>query len=271
MLHLLQNKNQNNEGVAPDPIQNMKHTDTSTSSVKQGNKEVLVNKEKQLETNGDEPPAHDNVVANEVNENVLAIPSNDNSKNISPSGAVSKASLDGARPLGVPTVTPEHSKQNFQANANVLPLPYAKLPEGVVPVPNKELDGVKKTELDDKNAIDNQVDEALPNRYRNNIIENERANEEKAEKSERDMKLQIKLDEAENAAHEVFDTPLLPNDKAKYDAHHINMLGIGNNRAKESHIQKIDDGQEGLEYDKEGQNEAPVDDPEEDGMFKIYC
>lgn len=267
---MLQHRNHNSEGgQAPDPIQNLKSSDTSTSSLKQVKKE-----DKQLETNGDQPPAHENVVANEANENVLATPSNDNSKNVSPSGmvskAISKASLERARPLGVPTATPEHSKQNFQQNAYVFPMPYAKLPDGVVPVPNKELDSVKKTELDDKNTIDNQVDEALPNRYRSNIIENERANEEKAEKSERDMKLQQKLDEAENAAHEVFDAPVPANDKAKFDAHHINMMGVGNNHAKESHIQKIDDGQEGLEYDKEGQNEAPVDDPEEDGMFQNY-
>lgn len=268
---MLQNKNPDRV-QAPDVIQNIKAFESSTSSLKQVKKEV--SDDKQLETNGDEPPAHDSVaVPNDGNENVLALPSNENAKNVSPSGVVSKAisraSLDGARPLGAPTETAKQRKQGVDQSSNVLPMPYAYLPPGVVPVPNKELDSAKKTELDDKNTIDNQVDEALPNRYRSNIIENERANEEKAKISERDMKLQIKLDEAENAAHEVFDAPLLLHVQPKDDTHHINMLGVGNNQAKEGHIQKIDDGQEGLEYDKEGQNEALVDDPEGDGMFQI--
>lgn len=252
----------------PDPRQNNKNIETSTSTSKQiHNKESSDNKDQFLETNGDEPPAHDNDnLANEPNKNVLATPNNDNMKSISPAGsskATSRASLDGARPIGLPTVTPENAKRGGNQHSQVLPIPYVKLPEGVVPVPSKDLDRVKKTEQEDKNAIDNEINEALPNRYRNNIIENERANEERAEKSERDIKFKLKLDEAENAAHEVFDAPLVSKEKLRFDAHHINMLGDG--PIKEGHIQKIDDGQEGLEYDKEGQNEAPADDPEEDG------
>lgn len=197
----------------------------------------------QLNLTNNSPPKDNANIQNDNSENVLAMPNGDSFKKVSPSGASlkasSKASLDGARPIEIPTEGPQSSKKD------------SKLPEGVVPVPNNEMNVIKKPETEQKNAYDD-INDALPNRYRNNIVQNEKVNEEKAERLERDMKLNVKLEEGdkENGANEIFDAPA--NEKNKFDAHHIDDLGdLGENQ--------LNEGQD-PEYDK------VHEDPDEDGM-----
>lgn len=160
------------------------------------------------------------------------------------------------------------SRYWLQNSSNLILVPSArkssdnKIPEGVVPVPNKEQS--KKSDLDEK-IVGDDVKNALPNRYQNNIIENERANEERAEQSDRDLKLKtdIKADEAEkdNGANEVFDLPAIVNEKSKNDARHIDVMGLGP-------LQKLYDGQDPGDYDKEARDvQQEENEPEEDGKF----
>lgn len=83
----------------------------------------------------------------ENNQNVLPIPSNQSAfKTSTPSSSIklsSKASLETASPLKIPTVTPESMKEklsgdrlNFPLQA---PLVQKKVPEGVVPVQSQIL------------------------------------------------------------------------------------------------------------------------------------
>ena len=148
--------------------------------------------------------------------------------------------MNGARPLLVPTVTPKSAKL-------VPPLPYAKkLPEGVVPVPEKrEVD--KKTE-EERNEL---PDETVNNRYRNKI--NEIAKEEK------------KLDEVdkENVAHEVFDQ------HNAYDNFGFGEMNDGvKNVEKQNFKQHIDHlGVEGNKvYENEDNQQIEENDPE-DGEY----
>lgn len=127
---------------------------------------------------------------------VLQKPSS-SSKSTTKSSAVSQGNLNNARPLLLPTMTPSNTNNtskfersaDFNLNSiNVLPMPnnlapHKKLPPGVVPVPVQELQKhddsqPKNDKNDDKNnGIAEEINLALPNRYRNNIIESELANE----------------------------------------------------------------------------------------------
>lgn len=149
----------------------------------------------------------------------------------------SKAILEGALPLRKsPTVTPETA---IKVNANALPLPYKRQPSGVV--------DVKKG--NENNNLE-EIGKSLPNRYLSNIIENERANEEKAKRSE---EVAAKMEEVEqdNGAHEELDFP--PNEeKIKLDVHHINDMGIGDN----------------LREDPQGKMAYVEQNEEEDGTYR---
>lgn len=155
----------------------------------------------------DQPPANPAVA-----DAVLPMPNNgDLASPKLPTKSSSQASLDRALPLRKsPTVTPESVKENFK----MIPLPYKKFPEGVVEV---------------KNENDNleEIGDSFPNRYRNELIENERANEEEAKKSEQ-AAARIEEAEKDNGAHEELDFPIQGNDeKVKLNNHHnINDLGI---------------------------------------------
>lgn len=130
--------------------------------------------------------------------------------------------LGGVLPLKEPSMTPEtlkkvSAKDAVQSqNVDVLPMPFKKIPEGVVPVPSENLfapptnkkdddgnvddnkDDMKKVE-DDKNDIPDEINAALPGRYRNNIIDNDN------DLVKSDQKLFN--EEKENGAQEVFDFP----------------------------------------------------------------
>lgn len=160
----------------------------------------------------DQPPAN---VRNEPNEGVLPMPNGGDLKNTpsskGPTRSSSKMSLDGALPLRkVPTVTPESAKEN----QNMLPLPYKRLPDGVVDVK--------------KNENLEEIGNSFPNRYRNEVLDSERANEEKAKRSEQ-AEAKIEEIEKDNGAHEELDFGVAGDEKNKMnlDVHHnINELGI---------------------------------------------
>lgn len=149
-------------------------------------------------------------------QNVLPIPNSEDFMNLKPefksstktNSRVSKPSLDVA-PLRVPTVTPETKPKSSSQKSNrkldgdaVLPLPYKrKLPEGVVPIPPKTYE----TRDEEKNDIAEDVNAALPGRYRNNIIANEIDNDAKT-------KFNNDIGDKENGAQEIIDFQL--NDRA---------------------------------------------------------
>jgi myosin heavy subunit len=153
----------------------------------------------------------------------------------------SQGSLNGARPLLIPTVTPK------SANKNRPPLPYLKkLPEGVVPVPEKR-DVEKKTE-EEKNEL---PDETINNRYRNKI--NDIALKEDAKRADEADK--------ENGAHEVFDQHIYDNfafgeanepiknaEKQNFNKQHIDQLAIEGNKI----------------YDNEDNQQIEENEPEDD-------
>lgn len=199
------------------PSESTRKTESSTNFSKQvsiddASYQIRDDKNKPADQNvADEPPAN---VHNEPNEGVLPMPNGGDLQNTpSPKGPTrssSKVSLDGAVPLGkAPTVTPESAKDQ-----NRLPIPYKRLPEGVVDV--KKNDNLE------------EIGDSFPNRYRNELLENERANEEEAKKSEQ-AAAKIEETEKDNGAHEELDFGLPGDDKIKIklDVHrNINDLGI---------------------------------------------
>lgn len=105
---------------------------------------------------------------------------------------------------------------------NVLPIPnivpHKKIPAGVVPVPQQELqkqDDQSPVKTEDKMIISEDINMALPNRYRNNIIESELANEIMKEtkveskqaniQNEPELNMGIEINPQDNAANEVID------------------------------------------------------------------
>ncbi|XP_044267177.1 putative leucine-rich repeat-containing protein DDB_G0290503 [Tribolium madens] len=113
------------------------------------------------------------VIQSPPNQNFIKTPTKSTT---SSSLRVSQGSLNGARPLLIPTVTPKNVK---------------KVPEGVVPIPEKR-EVEKKTEEEEKNEL---PEETVNNRYRNKI--SDIAMKEDAKKADEADK--------ENGAHEVFD------------------------------------------------------------------
>lgn len=127
----------------------------------------------------------------------------------------------------MPSLNAESAKQEniIDQNANnVLPipniLPHKKIPEGVVPVPQQELqkqDDQSPVKTEDKMIISEDINMALPNRYRNNIIESELANEIMKEtkveskqaniQNEPELNMGIEINPQDNAANEVIDQP----------------------------------------------------------------
>lgn len=188
-----------------------------------------------------------------------------------------------------------------------LPFAHKKLPVGVVPVPKTPLEvgdesknTAHKPEGDEKD-IREDVNNAFPNRYRTNLILNELANEDKAIEADKQEQINeankdgksnlLKSDvgDKENNALEVFDPPL--NDKEKgldgdpfgLDEGHGDKLnikqtqqklfkqqmnGLALNGGKLNDGHKVYDGQDGVDYDKDVQNDMQLEenDPEgEDG------
>lgn len=169
----------------------------------------------------DQPPPNPPVHQEPDNNGVLPVPNGGDSQN-SPSSKLStksnsKVSLDGASPLKKsPTVTPESIRENVHIMP--IPLPYKKLPDGVVQVKKGEGNNIE------------EIGDSFPNRYRNKIMENERVKEEEARRSEQ-AAAAVRIDEAEkdNGAHEELDFPIPAEERIREDPHHINNLGIVDN------------------------------------------
>ncbi|XP_018569335.1 putative leucine-rich repeat-containing protein DDB_G0290503 [Anoplophora glabripennis] len=180
---------------------------------------------------------------------VLAVPNSNDfvspvSKSTTRSGLKpSQGSLNAARPLLRPTVTPETLIKNNYNQA---------LPEGVVPDPDKKEDNGQ-----------NEQPEIVNNRYQN---VKESANEVAVEKTGKED-----IDK-ENGAHEVFDAPLGQNgleglafgdndhvknvEKQHFEKNHIDALGVGDKE------RKIYD-QDQPDY-KDLQNDVQLEENEED-------
>ncbi|RZC34952.1 Golgi integral membrane protein 4, partial [Asbolus verrucosus] len=227
------------DSSSPRNSQNLNHQDqVDANEIKAEDKakhEVLIDPQQQ-------------VIQSPPNQNFIKIPTKSTT---SSSLKVSQGSLNGARPLLMPTVTPKSAN-------SVPPSPYVKkLPEGVVPPPEKR-DVDKKAE-DEKNEL---PEETINNRYRNKISDNAFKEEAK------------KVDEVdkENVAHEVFDQPhigaydnvgfgdvidpIKNAEKQNYDKQHIDNLGIGDKEGN-----KVDEN-----YYKDNQNDmlGEENDPEDD-------
>lgn len=199
------------------PSESSRKTESSTNFSKQVSPDDAVNqifedKNKPADQNvADQPPANNDnpphAPRNEPNEGVLPMPSGQNAPSKRPTRSSSKASLDEVLPLKKSlTVTPENAKEKF----DMMPLPYKKAGGVVIP---------KKDHLE-------EIQDAFPNRYRNEVLENERVNEEEAKKSEQ-AAARIEEAEKDNVAHEEIDFPAAPEDKIKLEGHHhINDLGI---------------------------------------------
>ncbi|KAL3282707.1 hypothetical protein HHI36_005879 [Cryptolaemus montrouzieri] len=125
---------------------------------------------------------------------VMPIPNNEASGTKSSSTASSakqssQGSLNGARPLALPTMTPKNTKN---VNGDVLANPNVnKVPEAVLPIPNKVPEGVVAA---NKNIEPNEnPQDIIDNRYKNQIEEVKERKHEELEK--------------ENVANEVFEPP----------------------------------------------------------------
>ncbi|GLV38661.1 hypothetical protein CBL_05660 [Carabus blaptoides fortunei] len=158
---------------------------------------------------------------------VLQKPSNP-AKSTTKTSAVSKGNLGNAAPLSQPTLIPSNVREEnmIDENANnVLAIPnivsHKKIPPGVVPVPKRELqkqDDQLPGKLEDKILISDDINNALPNRYRINIIESGLANEiikeAKVEskqvanmQNEPENNMGGEANQQDNAANEVIDQP----------------------------------------------------------------
>lgn len=150
---------------------------------------------------------------NEINEAVLVMPNGADSQNSPSSKLPTKSSSKDILSRAVPlkksfTVTPEN-------NENVPPFPYPyknKLPDGVVDTNRKK----EKNNLED-------IGDSFPNRYRNNIMENERVKEEEAKKSEQ-AAAKIEEIEKDDGAHEELDFPVPGEEKIKLEHQHVNNM-----------------------------------------------
>lgn len=178
------------------------------------------------------PEPAQQVIQSPPNQNFIKTPTKSTT---SSSLKVSQGSLNGARPLLIPTVTPKSAK---------------KLPDGVVPVPEKR-EVEKKTE-EEKNEL---PEENFNNRYRNKISDIG---------AKEDVK---KVDEAdkENGAHEVFDQhvggaydnfgfgelndPIKNAEKQSFNKQHIDRLGIEGNKVYENEDnQQLEDPEDGKPF-----------------------
>lgn len=173
------------------------------------------------------------------------------------SSLVSQGNLGNARPLLLPTMTPA-SKNNGpklekltdNVNNNVLPMPniimHKKIPPGVVPVPMQELqkndEAQSPQKSDDKNGIPEDINLALPNRYRSNIIEAELQNEINKEtkpdpkllniQNEPEINMGADMNQQDNAAMEVIDHVKNPVQEDPLHLMDVNPDGIDVNDAK---------------------------------------
>ncbi|KAK9872986.1 hypothetical protein WA026_020333 [Henosepilachna vigintioctopunctata] len=120
-----------------------------------------------------------NVKDMQVDQNVRVIPIPNNAMPIKPSSTTSsvkqssRGSLNGARPLALPTMTPGNVKKSNDVLAN----PNSnKVAEGVLPVPDSVPVGVVPV---DKSLPDNQIsNDIIDNRYQNKIDVNLKKPEE---------------------------------------------------------------------------------------------
>ncbi|CAH0556448.1 unnamed protein product [Brassicogethes aeneus] len=193
-------------------------------------------------------------VVSPPNKNLLSQPNAGNllpSKSTTKSGVqISSGSLNNARPIGVPTVTPKSMKEHilFGIPKDLDEMQRRKLPDGVAPIPNANADSNDPTNnryriVDDPGKVDDaekengaqeQVD--IPIQRNNKPLKSAEAN---------DVGLGFNENEAIQQAQ-----------KANFDKNHIDSLGV---RLKDD---KAD-------YN-ELQNEVPVEDPEEDDEQDEY-
>lgn len=196
------------------------------------------------------------------------------------SDVLPKASLD-VQPINVPNITSSSLKINPSPSSQIanldkkLPLPYSqrKLPEGVPPVLDARSgdDKVHKMDGEEKDVRDD-VNNALPNRYRSNIILNEMAKESKLIEAE---KLEKKVDavDKENNALEVFDSPVNNIDGFGLDEAHADakrpqksgkQIPVEGVKSHNGQPHKAYDGQDNAEYDKEVPNDMQLEEEAED-------
>lgn len=152
----------------------------------------------------------------------------------------SRASLDQAAPLKVPTLTPEtpqnktSQKTNISNNPDPIPSPSKKLPKGVVAVQNVPVE-------------DNDVDANLVNNRYRNVADD--ANDK--DKSAGGDRIVMDAQDKENGANEIFDVGGFNDDP--------NLVG-----KQDEQKNRID-----VDYDHFQQNDPNIDE-NEDGKSKVW-
>ncbi|XP_045470027.1 uncharacterized protein DDB_G0284459-like [Harmonia axyridis] len=154
-------------------------------------------------------------------QNVLALPFPNNEGNKKGSSSTtssvkpsSQGSLNGARPLVVPTMTPKNKKNTddvlAKPNANVVP-------QGVLPVPEQLPDGVVPAE---ENEIPNDI---VDDRYKHKMDESKAKKQEESEKDNiANEELDQNLDDGLG-----FGDPIKQAEKQNFNKEHIDNLGAG--------------------------------------------
>lgn len=167
-----------------------------------------------------------------INDNVLPKPGSNNSK-LNASSTVS-SSLNNAQPIVLPTVGEAKIDDDVQNNLQI-PQSGIRLPKGVVPPPKASIINDKEQNKNEKvENIPEEINLALPNRYRNNIIEDE-MHKEMIKETKPDVKPKLQdppemLNQDHNAAMEVIDQPKI----------HDNSLGNNNNEHNDIAVDEND-------------------------------
>lgn len=214
-------------------------------------------------------------------DNVLAMPLPNNNGNVKGSSSTpssvkpsSQGSLNGARPIALPTMTPKNQKKE---NEDVLAKPNAnavqgnihitilrfylfccnfnfEISSGDLPVPEKLPEGVVNAE---ENEISNNI---VDDRYKNKI---EQSKAKKQEETDGENMANEDLDQQNLDEGLNFGDAIKHAEKQNFNKQHIDNLGA----FKQSKNQQVAIG--GGEY-KEGQlEENPGNDEGEDGKLKV--
>lgn len=198
----------------------------------------------------DSPKPKNNLMKDQISLNILPKP-------VASSKASTKTSslgiLSGAQPIVIPTATPEtknNNIDNMNNNENILmaPVKNKKVPKGVVPFPNRE-----ENKIQEKNIPD-EVNLALPNRYRNNIIETEIQNEIKDTQIKTISQRLPEENQDKNNAQEVIDQPKINNND-------LTDVKVEENEPKDRVVQHIENKRrkhiDSLAEKHEGLNKPP--------------
>ncbi|KAG5883039.1 hypothetical protein JTB14_010429 [Gonioctena quinquepunctata] len=258
-IEQLKEKCPRNQDTLPEPkmvpeVSSTRRSFNKMSPIKPGVYKVINSNDNQLVANVLKAPLNVPDTPNEEKQqNVLAMPNGDNSDKMASSSSSTKAgmkpsqaSLTGARPILLPTVTPETVVKKVGLKGPDSQV--KKLPRGVVAVP-------VRNEQNDQSEIVNA-------RYQNARASANEHVEEKPVKEEADK---------ENGAHEVFDAPAAQNG---YDA-----IAFGDNdhpknaekqHLEKKHIDSLVNDRDKKNYDqdqpdyKDLQNDVQLEENEED-------